>query len=184
MKPHGRGGVHRSSGRSAGLSAIDGSHVRPARGGVTQLSKQSGWAAYRSIASAWAVRTCRPRHHRATGTGEPSPPLLGDLLGEFDALGLQVAHGGFQVVAHEVQLVPGWTVGRVCGQLRGRELEDQPATAGVDMRLTENVSEEGAIRLRITAEHDHVAPTDHGADPTRRLDTGGLSARARLFASP
>jgi hypothetical protein len=81
--------------------------------------------------------------------------------GEFDALGLQVAHGGFQVVAHEVQLVPSGSVGRVPGQLCGRELEDQPATAGVDMRLSEDVSEEDTIRLRITAEQDDVAANDH-----------------------
>jgi hypothetical protein len=77
----------------------------------------------------------------------------------------------FQVVAHEVQLVSGGTIGRVHSQLRSRQLEDQPASACVDMRLSEDVGEEGAIRFRITAEDDDVAAKDHEADPTRRNGT-------------
>jgi hypothetical protein len=49
----------------------------------------------------------------------------------------------------------------VYGQFRGRQLEDQPATASVDLRVSEHVSEEGAIRVRVTAEHDDVAANDH-----------------------
>jgi len=92
---------------------------------------------------------------------QPSPTLLGDVLGELDALRLQIPHRGFQVVAHEVQLVPGRTFGRVQGQFRGRQLEDQPATASVDVAVSEHVSEEVAIRFRIAAEHDDVAAHDH-----------------------
>src|SRR3954453_17595219 len=65
--------------------------------------------------------------------GQPSPPLLGDLLSEIDALRLQIPHRDVDVVAHEVQLVPGGTVGGVHGQLRGRQLENQPATTSVDV---------------------------------------------------
>ena len=77
----------------------------------------------------------------ATGqpeTGEPPPSLLGYVLCELDALGLQVTDRGFQVVA-EIQLVPGRTVGRVHGQFRRRDLEDQPPATSVDMRLPEDV---------------------------------------------
>jgi hypothetical protein len=56
----------------------------------------------------------------------------------------------------------------VYGELRGRKLEDQPATTSVEMRVSEHVSEEGAIRFRITAEHDDVAAHDHL--PTLRDD--------------
>ena len=100
----------------------------------------------------------------ATGqpeTGEPPPSLLGYVLCEFDALGLQVTDRGFQVVAHEIQLVPGRTVGRVHGQFRRRDLEDQPPATSVDMRLPEDVCEEGTIRFRISAEQDDVTAVDH-----------------------
>ena len=102
--------------------------------------------------------------------GEPPPPLVGDVLGELDALCAKVSHGGLYVVAHEVQLVSGWTVGGVDGQLRGGQLEDQPPAAGVHMWLLQDVSEEGAVRFRIATEHDDMAAIDH----VRRL-RGGMA---------
>ena len=92
---------------------------------------------------------------------KPPPPLLGDVLGELNALGAKVSHGGLYVVAHEVQLLSGWTVGGMHGQLRWGQLEDQPPTAGVHMRLLQDISEEGAVRFRVTAEHDDMAAVDH-----------------------
>jgi hypothetical protein len=53
----------------------------------------------------------------------------------------------------------------VHGQVRGRELEDQPPAASVDVRLAKDVCEEGPIRFRITTEQDDMAAVDH----TRRL---------------
>src|SRR6478609_2721268 len=111
--------------------------------------------------------------------GEPSPALLGHVVCELDSSGPEVTHRGVQVVAHEVQLVPGRTIGRVHGQLRGRELEDQPASAGVDMRLPEDLGEEGAIRFRISAEQDDMAAVDHirrlrGADRRTWSDDRGF----------
>jgi len=113
--------------------------------------------------------------------GQPSLPLLGDLLGEVDSLRLQIPHRCFDVVAHEVELVPGGTVGGVHGQLRGRQLEDQPATTSVDVRVSENVSDEGAIRFRITAEHDDVAAPNRVLTPTR-LDAGSPTRGSPAFA--
>jgi hypothetical protein len=114
----------------------------------------------------------------ATGqpeTGEPPPPLLRYVFCELDALGKQVSHRGFQVVAHEVQLVPGRSVGRVHGQFCRRDLEDQPSSTSVDMRLPENVCEEGAICFRISAEQDDMTAVDH----MRRL-RGGVTHLCRL----
>ena len=93
--------------------------------------------------------------------GEPPPPLLGDVLGELHALAAKISHGGLYVVAHEVQLVSDWTVGGMHGQFRGGQLEDQPPAAGVHMPLPQDVSEEGAVRFRITAEQDDMAAIDH-----------------------
>ena len=107
----------------------------------------------------------------ATGqpqTGEPPPSLLGYVLCELDSLGLQVSHRGFHVVAHEVQLVSGRTVGWMHGQFGRRDLEDQPPATSVDMWLPEDVCEEGAIRFRFFAEQDDMTAADH----MRRLRGG------------
>src|SRR5204863_966427 len=51
-----------------------------------------------------------------------------------------------------------------------------------DMRLSEDVSEEGAIRFRVTAEDDDVAAEDHEADPTGRK--GRTHAEERRLLLP
>ena len=112
----------------------------------------------------------------ATGqakAGEPSPTLLGDVLGELNAPVAKLLHRGFHVVAHEVQLVARRPVGGVHGQLRGWEVEDQPPTAGVHVGLLENVREKGTVSFRIAAEHDDVASVDH----TRTLRAGASTCR-------
>jgi hypothetical protein len=38
------------------------------------------------------------------------------------------------------------------------------------MRLLQDVNEEGAVRVRITAEQDDVATIDHVSEATRRKD--------------
>jgi len=114
--------------------------------------------------------------------GEASPPLLRDVFGELDAFGLQISHRCREVVTHEVQRLSDWAVGGVRGELRGRQLEDQPATARIDMGLAEHVSEEAAIRLWSTAEHDDVAADEHAPRlRSMRHDEGspGRLGRAR-----
>src|SRR4051812_18031142 len=69
--------------------------------------------------------------------GQSSPSLLGDAAGELDALGLQLLHRRVEVVAHEIQLVRGRTVRGMHRNLGRRQLEDEPAAAGVDVRLPE-----------------------------------------------
>jgi len=46
-----------------------------------------------------------------------------------------------------VELVRLRAVGGVHGDLRGRHLEDEPAAAGVDVRATEHVPDEGPVIL-------------------------------------
>ena len=119
-----------------------------------------GWSQVDGARMAWLVHSDLAAAGQAKA-GEPSPPLLGDVLGELNALGAKVSHGGFYVVAHEVQLVSGWAVGGVHGEFCGGQLEDQPPAPSVHIRLPEDVSEESAVRFRITAEQDHMAAIDH-----------------------
>ena len=111
--------------------------------------------------------------------GEPAPPFLGDVLGELNALGAKITHGGLNVVAHEVQLVFAWAISGMHGQFRWRQSEDQPPAAGVHMRLPQDVSEEGPVRFRITAEQDDMAAEDH----VSRLRANKSPLRARLSAT-
>ena len=159
--PHGT--VHRST--------LD--RVREATGEVRQSSPtpldrsqidgaRMAWLVHSDLATAGQAKA-----------GEPPPPLVGDVLGELDALRAKVSHGGRYVIAHEVQLVSGWTVGGMHGQLRGGQLEDQPSAAGVHMWLPQDVSEEGAVRFRIATEQDDMAAIDH----VRRLLGGVMRDR-------
>ena len=53
------------------------------------------------------------------------------------------------------------TLTRVEGQLRRRQLKDQPATASIDGAKAEHVLREGTRRLGIVSRDDHVGTADH-----------------------
>ena len=156
-------------GRQLAISVRQGS---PAPGGWSQIDgARMAWLVHSDLGAAGQAKT-----------GEPSPPLLGDVLGELDALGAKVSHGGFHVIAHEEQLVSGWAVGGMHGELCGGQLEDQPPAASVHVRLPEDVSEEGAVRFRITAEQDHMAAIDH-VMRLRGRTTGVMEASTTAVAT-
>lgn len=64
--------------------------------------------------------------------GRPPPALLGDRGDELDALRFQLRPRAIEVLAHQVELMAAPTLTRVEGQLRRRQLKDQPATASID----------------------------------------------------
>src|SRR3954465_11831402 len=97
---------------------------------------------------------------RQSESRQPSPPHLGDVR-ELNALGLQLSNCGIQVVAHEIQLVSAGTIRRVHRHLCRWQLEDEPASAGIDMGVPEDISEERAVGFRVTAIDDDVAAGDH-----------------------
>jgi hypothetical protein len=74
-------------------------------------------------------------HLRAVGKGEgrhATPRLLGDRLGQPDALRLQRRDRGVEVVAEQVDLVP-WRLGGVDGELAdGRAKMSQPSPASTN----------------------------------------------------
>src|SRR5664280_1853054 len=96
----------------------------------------------------------------AVGEGDgrqATPCLFGDRLGQRHALHLKGRNRGIEVVAEQVDLVPG-RVGGVNGEFCGWQGEDEPAVTGVYVRQTERVPEEGSERLRGRAEDDGVDP--------------------------
>src|SRR3982075_2951921 len=91
---------------------------------------------------------------------QPPPSGFGDSR-ERGTLGGQLSHGCVQVVAHQVQLVYRRGGGGGHGELGGRKLEDQPAGAGIDVRVVEHVSKEGTVGFGVAAVDDDVATIDH-----------------------
>ncbi len=77
-----------------------------------------------------------------------------------NTLRVEPLHLGREVVAHQVQLRRR-SVRRMHGQLRGREAEDEPTAASIDMLEAEHVAQERPIGVGITTEQDDVRAVDH-----------------------
>jgi hypothetical protein len=93
--------------------------------------------------------------------GLEAEALFADGPGEVDSLAFQFCDGGVYVITHEVQLVLAALFGRMGRQLRRWQREDQPAATGIDGGELHDVSEEGAIPLRVGGEDDCVHSCDH-----------------------
>ena len=77
---------------------------------------------------------------------------------------VEVGDGGLDVVTHQVELVARWPVGRVDGDLRRGQGEDQPAPTDVDVREAEHVPEGGPVGIGVVAVEDHVRAIDHAPE--------------------
>ena len=86
-----------------------------------------------------------------------------------DALFCEGSHFGFEVVAHEVELVAAGFFRRDGCGFGGWEREDEPTVAGVDVTETEDVTEEGAVGFSVCAVDDDVGAGDHGYSFRRAL---------------
>ena len=93
--------------------------------------------------------------------GEQTPSLVADELGDRDTYGGQLCKRLLDVVAHQVELVLLEPVSGVDGDLGGRQLEDQPATAGVDPAKSEHVTDEGPVGFRVGAVENDMCSVDH-----------------------
>ena len=98
---------------------------------------------------------------------EASRPQPWSLIGavERDPACRQFGDGRLDVVADQVELDRAGGLGRVHRHLAGRQLQDQPAAAGVDRRQTEQILEEGPVGLGVGAVEDDVRAADHPAQP-------------------
>src|SRR5215467_11199743 len=56
------------------------------------------------------------------------------------------------------------------GDLGGRQLEDQPASAGVDPCESKHVTDEDPVSLRVGAVENDVCSVDHGSLPLLVID--------------
>src|SRR5262245_13341686 len=82
-----------------------------------------------------------------------------------DALLGEGRHLGPQVFAHEIQLMYVVLIRRMERSLRRRQCEDQPTAAGVHGHKSKDVSEKGAISLRVLAVDDDMSANDHRLCP-------------------
>ena len=98
---------------------------------------------------------------RQPNRGQQAPALVGDVPGHLDALRAQLGQGGVDVVAHQVQLMTGGSLGRVDGQLGGRQGKDEPAAARVHRGQVQHVGEERPRPPGVRGEDDRVHTGDH-----------------------
>ena len=67
----------------------------------------------------------------------------------------------FDVVTHQIKLMLIVFIGWVDGDFGGRQSEDQPSLADVDVRQLKHVPQERAVGLRILAVNDGMGSGDH-----------------------
>src|SRR6266581_8726375 len=126
------------------------------------IAQHSGGLALQVVGSgvAWLVDR-QLRAARQLNRGEQPPALVAGRVGDGDAPGGQVRQRLLDVVTHQVELVLAWPVCGMHGDLGWRQLEDQPATAGVDPCKSEHVTDEDPISLRVGAVENDVCSVDH-----------------------
>ena len=74
-------------------------------------------------------------------------------------------------------------VRRVHRHFRGRQLEDQPPTAGIDMPVAQCVPKEGTVGLRVAAVNNDVSTRDHGGDATPDEQVEAFRIRPREYTT-
>lgn len=110
------------------------------------------------------------------------PPALGDDREALDSALLHRADEGGDILDHEVQLLDIVAASGMHRDLRGRQSEDQPTVAGVDVGKAEDVLEERAVFRRVGAVEDGVGADDHAGIVTRRGSALNLDAPSPQIA--
>ena len=110
--------------------------------------------------------------------GEASPSLFGDSRHRYIFL-FQIAQGGGEVVAHEVEFVLAVALRVMKGGLGGRQREDEPSVAGVDRGKSQHIAEEGAVGFGIFGVQNDVGTVDHGGLRMSHRLTGRGTGQAR-----
>jgi hypothetical protein len=100
---------------------------------------------------------------READPGERSPPFF--LNGRADdVFPRQRVHLGFQVGAHEIELVAIVLFCWMKGCLRRRQREDQPAVPRIDGCQPQHTAKEDAVGLGILAINDDMRARNHDGD--------------------
>ena len=110
----------------------------------------------------WLVDRKLRAVRQADGREKP-PALIGDIPYHFGSPALQLGEGDLDVVTHEVELMMAYTVSWVNRKLGRRQSENEPASARIDRRHAQYVSEERADLLGFGREHDRMYSGDHAA---------------------
>src|SRR5712692_4823752 len=135
------------AGRRIWFSGARSSTLQPQRCGVPRLV-QPEFTAARNL-------DCR-RQAKAR---------FGDRPRKLHSLALQLFDRGFDVVAHEVELLMALLLGGVDAQLGGRQCEDEPAMPGINARELEHIAEESAQPVRILGIDQRMHAMDHAPPP-------------------
>ena len=112
-------------------------------------------------------------------SSESAPSSLRYLV-EFDAVVPKGVHRLVEVVAHQVELVFGRRITRMDGDFCRRQLEDQPAVAGIDVWIRQYIPEELSIGGRICAVDDDMGSGNrHHASLAQTAEKGSQLTSAR-----
>ena len=111
---------------------------------------------------------------RQTYCCQQAPALIRHILCYLDAFAPQVRERGVDVIAHQVELVPGRAVGGMDGELSGRQREDEPPAARVHGRQFEHVGEEAFHEAALDQARAHVSK---GLPMRAELNVVGYLAR-------
>jgi hypothetical protein len=106
----------------------------------------------------WLVQTDVAASGKADAGERPPPFFLNRRADHF--LSREISHLGFQVGAHEIELVAIVVLCRMRGCLCRRQCEDQPAVAGIDGCQPQHVAKEDAVSLGILAINDDMFARD------------------------
>ena len=101
------------------------------------------------------------RAARQLDRGEQTPAFVADRVGDRDAPGGQIRQRLLDVVAHQVAFVLPQPFSGMDGDLGWRQLEDQPASAGVDPGKSEHVADEDPVGLRVGAVENDMCSVNH-----------------------
>src|SRR5947207_14403258 len=86
---------------------------------------------------------------------DPAPSLVGHRQLDLRTPGAKHVDRVLEVLAHQIQLVAR-LAGRMDGDLRRRQGEDEPSSPRVDRVEAQDFAEEGSIAVRLAAEQADV----------------------------
>jgi hypothetical protein len=93
--------------------------------------------------------------------GDEAKAGIGDRAAEFHATLFEIGDGGLDVVAQQVELLVASLLGRMHADFGGRQAEDEPAVACVDVGEFECVAEECAYFFGVIGMDQSVGAGDH-----------------------
>src|SRR5436190_12994089 len=82
-----------------------------------------------------------------------------------DILRFHVLDDSFNVVTHKIKLLNTIFIRRMHGDFSGRQSEDQPPTARIDVWQFQDVSQESTIGVRVCTVDNRMSTNNHECRP-------------------